>query len=201
MNRRIRCVLVILALLPCAQAEVLVCLGDSITAGYGLDEKQAYPALLGAKMKERHPAWKVVNGGVSGDTTAGGLARLDWVLKAKPTLVLVALGGNDGLRALPVDRSATNLARIIEQLQAKKVRVALAGMRMPPSLGQDYISRFAAMYPLLAKEHQVPLYPFLLEGVAAVPEFNQPDMIHPNAKGQQVIADRLWTFIEPLLTP
>jgi acyl-CoA thioesterase-1 len=142
----------------------------------------------------------VINAGVSGDTTAGGLRRVDWVLKARPRVVILALGANDGLRGLPPERTRDNLAEIIERLHAAGATVVLAGMRVPPNYGDDYATTFAAIYPDLARRYGLPLIPFFLEGVAANPALNQGDGIHPNAAGYQVIVDRIWPILRPLLT-
>lgn len=181
-------------------AETVVFLGDSLTAGYGLDESQAYPALIQAQM----PSWKVVNAGVSGDTSAGALRRLAWVLKAKPDVVFIALGANDGLRGLPVEQLAQNLTKIIAQVRAAGAKPVLAGMQLPANYGEDFRTRFAAVYPDVAKETKVPLMPFLLAGVAMKPELNQADTVHPNAAGQQLVATAVLAFLyppEPTPTP
>ena len=173
------------------RGEVIVCLGDSLTAGYGLEESLAWPALIQAQ----RPAWKVINAGISGDTTAGGLRRLDWALKAKPTTVVLALGANDGLRGLDENRTKANLSALIAGCQSAKARVILAGMQLPTSMGPDYRERFAAIFPQLAAERSVTLLPFLLAGVAGHPELNQADGIHPTAEGQKIIA----ALVLPLL--
>jgi len=184
---------------PAADAPVILCLGDSLTAGFGLPEEQSYPALLQARLDARGYRYRVVNAGVSGDTSAGGLARMDWLLRTFPDIVIVALGGNDGLRGLSPAALKENLARIIERARGVGARVVLAGMRMPANLGADYTRRFAAVYPVLAREYDVPLIPFLLEGVAADPALNQLDMIHPNAKGTRIVMENVWRVLEPLL--
>ncbi len=190
-----RCAL-LLALVLALRAESVAFLGDSITAGYGLSAEQAYPALVGGAL----PAgWTVVNAGVSGDTSAGGLRRADWILKGKPRLVVIALGGNDGLRGLPVAQLEENLRGIIAKVRASGATPLLVGMRMPKNLGPAYAEAFAAVYPRLAKELTVPLLPFLLDGVAMDPALNQPDLVHPNAKGQAVIAANVTTWLKPLL--
>jgi acyl-CoA thioesterase I len=194
-----RVLVLLLLVLGGLRAETLVFLGDSLTAGLGLAEEEAYPALVAKDLAGRFPAWRVVNAGVSGDTTAAGLRRVAWVLKAQPTLVVVALGANDGLRGLPLERTEANLDGIITRLKAGGARVALAGMQLPTNLGVAYRSDFAAIYPRLAARHQVPLLPFLLEGVAMVPDLNQADGIHPTAAGQRRIADLVTPFVTPLL--
>lgn len=193
---------VTLALLgtPAAAAErVIVALGDSLTAGFGVAADEAYPARLQARLRREGYDYRVVNAGVSGDTTAGGLRRVDWVLRARPEIVIVALGANDGLRGQPVDAMEENLARIVGRLQASGARVLLAGMRVPPNYGDAYAREFAAAFPAVARRAGVPLAPFLLDGVAAVARLNQGDGIHPNAEGHAIMADRLWPHLVPLL--
>ena len=167
----------------------MVFLGDSLTAGYGLDEQRAFPAILDRRLEAEQVPARVVNAGVSGDTTAGGLARLDWLLRQGPDVLVVSLGGNDGLRALDVEMTEENLRRIVERSRGSGARVLLTGMMAPPNYGPDYTERFRSLYPRLAEELGVPLVPFLLEGVAAIPELNQSDGIHPTAEGQEIVAD------------
>ena len=184
---------------PAAAAPVVVALGDSLTAGLGVAADEACPARLEARLRREGYPHRVVNAGVSGDTSAGGLRRLDWALRSQPEIVIVALGANDGLRGLPVEALAENLERIVERLRAAGVRVLLAGMRMPPNYGDAYTRAFAQAYAAVARRTGVPLVPFLLDGVAADPALNQADGIHPNAAGHQAIADRLWPHLRPLL--
>jgi acyl-CoA thioesterase-1 len=185
-----------------ARAErVIVALGDSLTAGLGVAADEAYPARLQARLTREGYAYRVVNAGVSGDTTAGGLRRVDWILRAKPEIVIVALGANDGLRAQSPQAMRENLTAIIKRLQAAGARVLLAGMRLPPNYGAEYTKEFQAVFPDVARSTAVAFMPFLLDGVAADPRLNQPDGIHPTAAGQQVIADRLWPYLRHLLTP
>ena len=184
-----------------ARAErVIVALGDSLTAGLGVAADEAYPARLEARLAREGYGYRVVNAGVSGDTTAGGLRRVDWVLRAKPEIVIVALGANDGLRAQSPQAMRENLATIVRRLQAAGARVLLAGMRLPTNYGAQYTKEFQAVFPEVARSTGVAFMPFLLDGVAADPRLNQPDGIHPTAAGQQVIADRLWPYLRPLLT-
>jgi acyl-CoA thioesterase-1 len=143
--------------------------------------------------------YQVVNAGVSGDTSAGGLSRLDWALEGDVRILIVALGGNDALRALPVTELRRNLSTIIEQAQARGIRVILAGMEAPPNFGRDYVVSFHQVYPELAKQYDVPLLPFLLEGVAGVDRLNQNDGIHPTAEGARLVADHVWPVLEPML--
>jgi acyl-CoA thioesterase I len=185
-----------------ARAErVIVALGDSLTAGLGVAADEAYPALLEARLAREGYAYRVVNAGVSGDTTAGGLRRLDWVLRAKPEIAIVALGANDGLRAQSPQAMRENLTAIVKRLQAAGARVLLVGMRLPPNYGADYTTEFQAVFPEVARSTGAAFMPFLLDGVAADTRLNQPDGIHPTAAGYQVIADRLWPYLRPLLTP
>lgn len=182
-----------------APLTTVVFLGDSLTAGLGLEENQAYPALVGEALAAKGLAVRVVNAGVSGDTTAGGLARLDWLLTQKPAVVVVALGANDGLRAQPLATIEATLREVVERAKAAGARVVLAGMRMPPNYGPEYTRDFQAIYPRLAREQGVILLPFLLEGVAAVPDLNQADGIHPTAEGQRRIAALVTEKLEPLV--
>ena len=184
-----------------ARAErVIVALGDSLTAGLGVAADEAYPARLEARLAREGYAYRVVNAGVSGDTTAGGLRRVDWVLRAKPEIVIVALGANDGLRAQSPQTMRENLTAIVKRLQAAGARVLLVGMRLPPNYGAEYTKEFQTVFPDVARSTGAAFMPFLLDGVAADPRLNQPDGIHPTAAGQQVIADRLWPYLRPLLT-
>jgi acyl-CoA thioesterase I len=178
---------------------VIVALGDSLTAGWGLAADEAFPARLETRLRREGYAYRVVNAGVSGDTTAGGLRRVDWVLRARPEIVIVALGANDGLRAQSPQAMRANLEAIIARLQQADARILLAGMRLPPNYGAEYTTQFEAVFPAVARSAKVALMPFLLDGVAADPRLNQPDGIHPTAAGQQVIADRLWAYLLPLL--
>lgn len=182
------------------QAEpVIVALGDSITAGLGVAADEAYPALLEVRLRRDGYAYRVVNAGVSGDTTAGGLRRVDWVLRAQPEIVIVALGANDGLRGQSPKTTRANLEAIVARLTAAGARVLLAGMRMPPNYGAEFTREFEAVFPAVARRANVALIPFLLDGVAADPTLNQADGLHPNAAGHRVIADRFWPHLRPLL--
>jgi acyl-CoA thioesterase-1 len=179
----------------------IVVLGDSITAGYGLDPAQAYPARLQPKLDAAGLAYEVVNAGVSGDTTAGGLRRVDWSLRGGAAVLLVALGGNDGLRGLSPEQTAANLAGIIKRAREKApgIAVVIAGMEMPGNFGEDYTKQFRELFTRVAKENAAELVPFLLAGVGGVPELNQGDAIHPNAKGQEMIAETIWPTLEKVL--
>jgi acyl-CoA thioesterase-1 len=171
-------------------------LGDSLTAGYGLAEGQAFPALVGRELADEGVEARVVNAGVSGDTTAGGLARLDWVLSQGPDVVVVGLGGNDGLRGLDLAATEENLREIVRRSRDTGARVILLGMKIPPNYGLDYAGRFEEMYEEIADDLDVALVPFLLEGVAAKPTLNLPDRIHPNARGHQVVAETVYPYVE-----
>lgn len=177
----------------------VVFLGDSLTAGYGLHPEEAYPSLLQLRMRTQGLPYEVVNAGVSGDTSAGGLRRLDWSLDGDVRVVVVALGGNDGLRGLPVAELRRNLTAIITRCQARGIAVLLAGMEAPPNFGADYTAGFRGVYRDLAREYRVPLVPFLLEGVAGNPALNIRDGIHPNPQGARIVEATIWHALEPLL--
>ncbi|MGQ0553130.1 MAG: arylesterase [Planctomycetota bacterium] len=178
---------------------LVVFLGDSLTAGFGLSVEQAYPALLEELLASEGRLVEVQNAGVSGDTTAGGRSRLDWLLRRKPDLLVVALGGNDGLRGLSVAASTENLRAIITGARAAGAAVLLLGLRMPPNYGPQYTTEFAAMYGALAEELDVPLVPYFLEGVGGDPALNLPDGIHPNAEGQRRVAQNVLPALRELL--
>lgn len=174
-------------------------LGDSLTSGYGLPLVEGFPAQLERRLHDEGFACEVLDAGVAGDTSAGGLTRVDWVLADEPTHVIVELGGNDALRALPPEAMEENLDAIISRLKAGGVEVLLAGMLAPPNLGREYGEAFAAVFPRLAERHDVPLYPFFLEGVATVPDLNQPDGIHPSAQGVATIVENIFPTVEAWL--
>jgi acyl-CoA thioesterase-1 len=180
---------------------IILFLGDSITAGFGLDPAGAFPALIQKKIDARGWSFRVVNAGQSGDTSAGGLGRLDWLLKNRVDVLVLELGANDGLRGLPVETTRKNLQAIIERTQLKypEAKVILAGMKVPPNIGGDYGRKFEAVFADLAKKNQVPLIPFILEGVGGVRELNLADGIHPTAKGQEIVAANVWKVLEPVL--
>ncbi len=175
-------------------------LGDSLTEGLGLDSGQAFPELIGKRLQAAGRSdIKVINGGVSGSTSASALSRLQWYVRAKPDLVVLSLGANDGLRGLPVAELRTHLTETIEFARKSGLKLALAGMMIPPNYGTDYTANFAKVFPELAQLYQLPFLPFLLEGVAANPALNQGDGIHPNAEGAKIVADHVYTFLAPLL--
>ncbi len=175
----------------------IVILGDSLTEGYGVAKSDAFPALLEKKMREdSYPNLEIVNSGIGGSTTASALSRLKWVLKSKPQLVILALGGNDGLRGTDLKTTEKNLDQAIQFAQKKGVRVILAGMQIPPNYGKEYTENFKKIFPRLAKKYKVKLIPFLLKGVGGEADLNLPDGIHPNEEGHQVIADTLYKFLK-----
>jgi acyl-CoA thioesterase-1 len=179
----------------------VVAFGDSLTAGYGLSSEESYTTLLQRKLDENNYRYRVVNAGVSGDTTAGGARRIDWALQSGNVKVLILeLGGNDGLRGLPVAEMRKNLSQIIERAQAKNVKVILAGMEAPPNMGAEYTREFRQTFRDLAKQYQTPFIPFVLDGVGGRAEYNQPDGIHPNAEGEKIMTETVWRMLEPLLT-
>ena len=179
---------------------VLMVLGDSLVAGHGLPQGEAFPDVLGRLLKKDGVDAEIVNAGVSGDTTAGGLARLEWSLAAKPYAAIIVLGGNDLLRGLEPAASYRNLKGIIEQLEANDVEVLLAGMQAPRNLGADYANEFDAIYGRLAKRHKILFYPFFLDGVALQPAMNQSDGMHPNEKGVAHIATKILPLVKTLLS-
>ena len=201
-----RCLLTAAALLlavaavpAAAHVPVILDFGDSLTAGYGLTPEEAFPTRLEAALRRQGIEARVVNGGVSGDTTAGGLARLDWALAEKPDLVILALGSNDALRGIDPVAVRDNLDKMIQKIEASGARVLLLGMLAPPNWGEEYRSAFDRIYPELARVHAVPLYPFFLEGVAMKPELNQPDGLHPNERGVAVLVDRIAPLVAGLV--
>lgn len=189
---------VLLFLVTLLSAERMVFLGDSLTAGYGLEPEQAYPAVIEEMLEARGEEVAVVNAGVSGDTTAGGLRRVDWILRQKIDTLVIALGANDALRGQPVEQTRENLRRIIAKARERhpELRIILAGMLAPPNLGEAYREAYASIFPELAEEASVELVPFLLEGVAGEPELNLPDGIHPNAEGQRLVARNVLEVLE-----
>jgi acyl-CoA thioesterase-1 len=184
---------------PAGEPPVVVFLGDSLTAGFGIAREEAFPAVLDRRLDEAGLPARVVNAGVSGDTSAGGLRRLDWVLRQQPDVLVVALGGNDGLRALPVEELEANLRKIVRKARDNGARVLLLGVRMPPSHGREYKEAFEAVYPRVAEELDVPLVPYMLEGIAGNPDLNLPDGIHPTAEGHRRIADNVFPTLSELV--
>src|SRR5262245_22980289 len=179
---------------------IIVAFGDSLTAGYGLHEDYGFTTLLQRKLDEKGFRYHVVQAGLSGDTSAGGVGRIDWALEEGPVKILILeLGGNDGLRGLPVADMKKNLAEIIERAQARGVTVVLAGMEAPPNMGEEYTGEFRQVFRDLAKKYKLTLIPFLLDGVAGNREMNQPDGIHPNVAGEKMMTENVWRELEPLL--
>ena len=177
----------------------IVCFGDSLTAGFGVDPGKTYPDLLQQELDRRGYRYRVVNLGVSGDTTQDGLERLPLVLAEKPRIVVLEFGANDGLRGQPAAITEGNLAQMAEALEKAGARVVLAGITLPPNYGPEYIRKFDAMYPGLAKRYKMPLIPFLLAGAAGDRNFMQPDGLHPNTAGTRVVVENVWRALEPLV--
>ena len=199
-NVSIFCILVIITA-AAPQPRNILFLGDSITAGYGLEPSQSYPALIQDKIDAKKWPFRTVNAGQSGDTSAGGLNRMDWLLRSRVDILVLELGGNDGLRGLPPETTRNNLQGIIERTRKKypQARIILAGMKVPPNMGTDYAMKFATIYPELAKRNDTLLIPFILENVGGIRELNLPDGIHPTAKGQEIVAANVWKVLEPVL--
>lgn len=187
--------------LGAAELKTILFFGDSLTAGYGVDPEEAYPALIQHKIDERELPWRVVNAGLSGETTAGGLRRLDWILRQKVDIFFIELGGNDGLRGVDPATSKANLEAMIKRIRQRypDVKIVLAGMQMPTNMGPDYTREFASLYPDVAQKSGAILLPFLLEGVGGVPNLNQADGIHPTPQGHTLVAETVWRVLQPLL--
>ena len=185
------------------ERKTIVILGDSLAAGSGVDPDEAFPALLQDRIDQRKLPFEVVNAGVSGDTTAGGVRRLPWILKRRVDVLLLELGGNDGLRGIKPQETRSNLEKIIDLAREKypAVQVVIAGMQMPQNMGEEYTREFRDVFPAIAKEKKARLIPFLLEGVGGKPDLNLPDRIHPNPKGHKIVAENVWAVLEKLLTP
>ena len=181
------------------QARVIVAFGDSLTAGLGVPADQTYPALLGERLRREGYDYKVVNAGVSGDTTAGGLRRLDWALRLKPEVVILELGINDALRGQNLASVRANLDQLVARFQAAGARVLVTGMRLPPNYGTRYAEDFHRLYGEVARARNAPHLPFFLDGVGAIPRLNQADGIHPTAEGYAIVVERLWPYLMPLL--
>lgn len=182
-------------------AHTIVFFGDSLTAGYGLDPSEAYPALIANRLQKEEWPFEAVNAGLSGETTAAGVRRVDWILRRPVDVFVLALGGNDGLRGIPVEETAHNLQLIIDKVRAKNpdTRIILAGIEALPNMGPDFRDSFRAIFPRVAEANHLPLLSFLLEGVGGKPELNQGDGIHPNVAGQRIVADNVWAVLEPVL--
>ena len=180
-------------------AQTILFLGDSLTEGYQLSKEEAYPALIEKELQKEKKDVKIINGGSSGATSASGTKRMDWYLKAKPDIMVLALGANDGLRGLKIEQTEKNLSSAIERAQERGIKVILAGMQMPTNMGASYRKDFQAMFPKLSKKYNISLIPFLLEDVGGNPKLNLPDGIHPNAKGHEIMAKNVLKYIRPLL--
>jgi len=191
------------ALLPIRAAELknIVILGDSIGAGYGVRAEESFAGLLARRIEREKLGYRIVNASVSGDTTASGLRRINWALKRPAEVLLIELGGNDGLRGITPETTRANLEGIIDRARKKYpgIKIILAGMQMPANMGPDYTRKFKAIFPAVAEAKKVALIPFLLEGVGAAPEMNLPDLIHPNPRGHQRVAENVWKVLGPLL--
>lgn len=187
--------------LGAGEPKTILVLGDSIAAGYGLDPEESFPALVEEKITKAGLNYKVVNAGVSGDTTAGGLRRIGWLLKQPVDIVLIELGGNDGLRGIEPRETAKNLQGIIDKIRQKYpgAKIVIAGMQMPENMGAEYVTQFREVFPKIAKENNAALVPFLLEAVGGKSELNQPDRIHPTAEGHRIVAETVWKTLKPLL--
>ena len=183
------------------KAKVILCFGNSLTEGYGLKPEESYPSLLQNRIDSLGLNYRVVNAGISGETTAGGKGRLGWVLKNKVDIFILELGANDGLRGIPIKETKRNLQSIIDTVQLKipDVKIVLAGMQIPPNLGEKYTQEFKAIFPALAKDSSVHLIPFLLQGVAGEIELNQEDGIHPTAEGTKLVLENIWKVLVPVL--
>jgi acyl-CoA thioesterase-1 len=185
-----------------AEAEerpAIIAFGDSLTAGFGLTEEQSYTTLLQRRLDEKGYPYRVINAGVSGDTSAGGARRIDWALQGNAKFLILELGANDALRGQPVPELKKNLAQIIERAQSRGLTVILAGMEAPPNMGQEYSQAFRQAYADLAKQYKLVFIPFVLEGVGGVSELNQADGIHPNPEGEKLMMENVWRVLEPLL--
>lgn len=182
----------------------ILILGDSLTEGYGIDESDSYPALLEQKLNNKLNSkngknYKVINGGISGSTTSGGVSRIEWFLKTKPDFLILALGGNDGLRGIPVEKIKENLEKVVLAAKENGIPTLLAGMKIPPNYGLAYSLSFSQLFPAISDTFDIPLIPFLLEGVGGNPEMNLPDRIHPNAEGHKLICEIVYQALVPIL--
>lgn len=175
--------------------------GNSLTAGYGIDPEESFAGRIQTRLDSLKKEFRVINGGLSGETTAGGLSRLDWFLEEEPYLFVLELGGNDGLRGIPLTETKKNLLAIVDKVQSKypNTKIILAGMQIPPNMGKEYTEEFKAIYPAVAKEKNIELIPFLLEGVAGNPDLNLPDGIHPTPEGHRIVMETLWPYISKAL--
>ncbi len=186
-----------------SKKQTILFYGNSLTAGYGVEPSQAFPALVGQKIDSAGLNYQVVNAGLSGETTAGGRSRISWVLRQPVAVFVLELGGNDGLRGLPLTATRQNLQAIMDTVRRKspEATIVLAGMQIPPNLGTSYTKEFRELFKELADKNKVVLIPFLLEGVGGIPKLNQPDGIHPTPAGHKIVAKTVWQVIKPVLTP
>lgn len=186
---------------PSTKTKTILFFGNSLTAGYGLETTEAFPALIQKKLDSLKLPYQVVNAGVSGETSAGGASRVDWILKQPVDIFVLELGANDGLRGIPVEETRKNLQSIIDKVKAKypQAKIVLAGMQVPPNMGQQYATDFRALFGQLAQKNEAALIPFLLEGVGGVTKLNLQDGIHPTAEGHQILAENIWPILQPLL--
>jgi acyl-CoA thioesterase-1 len=180
-----------------ADQKIILFFGNSLTAGYGIDQEDAFAGLTQLRIDSLGLDYKVINGGLSGETTAGGLSRLDWFLEDKPDIFVLELGGNDGLRGIALTETKSNLLAMVDKVRAKfpETKIILAGMQIPPNMGQEYSNEFKEIYPAVAKEKNVTLIPFLLENVGGIPELNLPDGIHPTEQGHKIVLETIWPYI------
>jgi acyl-CoA thioesterase-1 len=178
--------------------KIILFFGNSLTAGYGIDQEDAFAGLTQQRIDSLGLDYKVINGGLSGETTAGGLSRLDWFLEVQPEIFILELGGNDGLRGIALTETKSNLLAMVDKVRAKfpETTIILAGMQIPPNMGQEYSTEFKEIYPAVAKEKNVTLIPFLLENVGGIPDLNLPDGIHPTEEGHQIVFETIWPYIQ-----
>lgn len=183
------------------QKKNILFFGNSLTAGFGLDPELAFPNLIQQKIDEKNTNYTVINAGLSGETSAGGLSRIDWVMSQPIDIFILELGANDGLRGLPLESTRNNLQGILDKVKQKypNVKIVIAGMMVPPNMGETYSNEFIKIYPELAGKNNAVLIPFLLDGVAGNPDLNLPDGIHPNVEGQQIVAENIWSVLKPIL--
>jgi acyl-CoA thioesterase I len=184
-----------------SKKKTIVFFGNSITAGYGLDLSEAFPARIQERLDSMNMPYKVVNAGVSGETSSGGRSRIDWILKQEVNIFVLELGGNDGLRGIPITETKKNLQTIIDKVQEKypAAKIIITGMQIPPNMGKKYTTEFRSMYPDLAKQNNISLVPFILEGVGGNAELNLSDGIHPTAEGHRILANNVWNVLKGLL--
>jgi acyl-CoA thioesterase I len=186
---------------PASAEKNIIFFGNSLTAGYGLEPTQAFPALVQQKIDSMNLPYQVVNAGLSGETTAGGKNRIDWILKQPVSIFVLELGGNDGLRGIPIPETRQNLQTIIDRVKAKNpaVKIVLAGMQVPPNMGRQYATEFQLVFRELSEKNNTALIPFILEGVGGIQDLNQPDGIHPTAEGHKILAENVWVVLRNML--